>query len=61
MEVNGVFQVPHLDPWQGSFSTGGEAGQRKPAKDQKEKDSEEKKPEGVTKDESGVVHVDLVA
>ena len=61
MEVNGVFQVPNLESWQGSFSTGGDTGQKKPTKDQDDTDSEEKKPEGVTKDGSGVVHVDVVA
>ncbi|GMV65292.1 MAG: hypothetical protein KJ050_15075 [Candidatus Omnitrophica bacterium] len=63
MEVGGIFHINSLDAWQGSFSTGG--GYRpRPQKKKEENPSDQKQPEppeGVTRDDSGVVHVDLTA
>jgi hypothetical protein len=62
VEINSNLQVNNLEAWQGSFGTG--AGyiptpRRKKEEEKPEREAEPK--EGVTKDDSGVVHVDLVA
>lgn len=64
MEVNGVFSIPNLDSWQGSYSTGAGASpfprRKKPEQPESEDSAKEKEP-GVHKDGDGVVHVDLTA
>ena len=64
VEINSNLQVNNLEAWQGSFGTG--AGYmptpRRKKEEEEEKPEKEADPkEGVTKDDSGVVHVDLVA
>ena len=64
MDVNTVYQVSHLDAWEGSMGTG--AGYlntpRKKKEEDEEKNSQDRKgPKGITQDDSGVVHVDLMA
>jgi hypothetical protein len=62
MEVGGIFHINHLENWQGGFSTGPGLQYRHPKKKEAEDNSTpEETPEGVTQDESGVVHVDVVA
>ena len=62
MEVGGIFHVNHLESWQGGYSTGPGLQYRRPKKKESEEEkSSEQTPEGVTKDEGGVVHVDIVA
>lgn len=64
VEINNVFQVNTLEAWQGSYGTGTGymATPRHKKEPEEEKPSDSKRPpEGVTKDDSGVVHVDLIA
>ena len=62
MEVGGIFHIHNLDNWQGGFSTGpGLQYRPRKKKESEDKQPQEQPPEGVTKDESGVVHVDVVA
>jgi hypothetical protein len=61
-EVNSIFHVHHLDAWQGSYSTGPGHTPLPPKKKEPKKDEhEEPQGEGITQDDSGVVHVDVVA
>ena len=63
VEINEVFHVNTLEAWQGSFGTGtGYMATPRRKKEEPEK-APDSKPvsEGVTKDDSGVVHVDLIA
>ncbi len=64
MEVGGIFHISNLDPWQGSFSTGG--GPNPHPRKKKDPEGDDKRsntpnPTGVKPDETGVVHVDLIA
>lgn len=63
VEINNLFQVNTLEAWQGSYGTG--TGYMAIPRRKKEEEEESPKPkrtdEGVTKDDSGVVHVDLIA
>ncbi len=64
MEVGGIFHINNLEQWQGGFSTGPGLQYRRPKKKESEDNptpEETETPEGVSKDESGVVHVDVVA
>jgi hypothetical protein len=61
MEVGGIFHIPNLDQWQGSFGTGPGPMPLPPKKKEPEEEEEKKPPAGVTQDDSGVVHVDLIA
>lgn len=63
MEVGGIFHINNLDAWQGSFSTGGGYRPRpqKKKEDSSQSNPAQEPPEGVTQDDSGVVHVDLTA
>ncbi|MCA9411257.1 MAG: hypothetical protein KC931_20955 [Candidatus Omnitrophica bacterium] len=65
MDVNTVYQVSHLDAWEGSLGTG--AGYLNVPRKKKEEDEEKensrrrRKEKGITQDDSGIVHVDLIA
>ena len=65
MDVNTVYQVSHLDPWEGSMGTG--AGylevprKKKQSDDENDESARKEKAEGITQDSSGIVHVDLMA
>jgi len=64
VEINGNLHVHSLENWQGSFNTGtGYMATPKRRKKEEEEKPQKEEPdsEGVTKDDSGVVHVDLVA
>ncbi len=62
MEVGGIFHINNLDSWQGGYSTGPGLQNRRPKKKEPEENPPtEETPEGVTQDESGVVHVDMNA
>lgn len=63
MDVNTVYQVSHLDAWQGSMGTG--AGYLELPRRKKNSEDENEDPKkagkGITQDSSGIVHVDLIA
>ncbi len=66
MDVNTIYQVSHLDAWQGSMGTG--AGYfdlpRQKKQSEEDDDNPDKKKqggEGITQDSSGIVHIDLIA
>jgi hypothetical protein len=61
MEVGGIFHIPNLDNWQGSYSTGGGAPLPRKKKEEEKPEPESDAKEGITQDPSGVVHVDVVA
>ncbi|MCG3200092.1 MAG: hypothetical protein HUU16_04260 [Candidatus Omnitrophica bacterium] len=64
MEVGGIFHISNLDPWQGSYSTGGGPNphpRKKKEPDREDEGTQHPNPAGVTPDEAGVVHVDLIA
>jgi hypothetical protein len=64
VEINDVFQVHTLEAWQGSYGTGtGYMATPRRKKEEEEETSPKPKraDKGVTKDDSGVVHVDLIA
>ena len=64
VEINNIFQVNTLEAWQGSYGTGTGymATPRHKKEEGEEKTSDSKRPnKGVTKDDTGVVHVDLIA
>ena len=66
-EINGNLHVNTLEAWQGSFGTGTgymATPRRRKEEEEKEKPGENDPPtkeEGVTKDDTGIVHVDLIA
>jgi len=64
MDVNTIYQVSHLDPWEGSMGTGAgylEVPRKKKKSEDEDPESKKKKDTGITQDSSGVVHVDLMA
>lgn len=62
MDVNSIYQVSHLEAWQGSTGTGpGYMSLPRKKKQDEEKSKKEKPAKGITHDDSGIVHVDLIA
>ena len=64
MEVNEIFHIGPLDPWQGS--KGQESGlpprKRKKEREKKEEEADDGAEQGgLTRDDEGVVHIDLTA